>query len=1415
MNKYTVIFIVSVILFNFILISDENTLAIHSGTRNGGVNSEQSGSRGIADFEWSPIELLSEPSTGQDFNVGESSWADIAVEGDKIYVVWPDTNNTNGAGTDFDIFFKYFNGGYWSDVQVISEPVPGQNLSSGDGPKITVENGKIYVVWISSNDTNGAGIDEDIFYRTNLTGAGWEPIQVLSEPIAGQNFNVRGCSGSSSIAVENGKVYVLWSDFNDTYGSGTDSDINFRSNLSGNGWEDIQVISEPIVGDNFNIENSGTGRNDIVVENGKIYTVWSDWNDTYGAGDGENDIFYRANLTGTSWDPVQVISEPVVGSNTNTDYSGPPKIAVENSKLYVVWTDGTIINGAGTDRDVFYRTNLTGTGWEPIQVISEPVLGNNFNTGDTTRPYIVVEDGTIYVTWEDRNETDGAGTDWDIFYRYNSTGSNWSPVQVISEPLQGQDSNIGRSFKSSILVENNKTYVIWQDNNNTNGAGPDYDIFFRMYPFSLGPKIVYWVKAFSDDSYSNPIDVAEIGDIVYVELCGLDEVPTQIDRAAVDVKTYANSNDMIRVYAVETGLNTGIFHGSFKISSQTNQNQKLIKSSIGDNITISSVNDPSKYTKVLVSTPVQIRPLLDKITAIEDEEYFMHYWYFGYNTVSAWTFETGAQWLNWDGTDHNIYGTPENGDVGTSWVRLNITDGLGNYDEHYFTIDVNNTIPNITNEDVAAAIEDKLYYVDYNSSDDSSGLVTWHLDFNASWLKIDSSTGELSGTPGSDDVGFFQVNVSVNDGNGGWNWSVFILKVNDVPAITTDDVTIAIEDEYYYVDYNALDYDDSGNIKWNLVTTAEWLGFNKDSGELNGTPENEHVGSYYVNVSVIDPMGNFNNHNFTLEVMNVNDRPEWVNVPQDTEINENELFRLNINATDVDIGDVLTYNIESIPSSDIKIDSKTGMIEWTPLLYEPESSQEIFEIEVSVTDGEVTIKTNFNLLVNANIRPTVQILAPEDKGYVSSRGTELKWLGLDTQIEPLSYDVYFSTEREHVVSHQESVKVITNTYNPSYFIEDLFEGGIYFLTVIPFDGLNYGECLDGIITIYVNSPPAFPDISNQKATENIKFQIDMNANDPNIKDMTSLIYSLETAPDGMSIEPGTGIITWNPTKDQVGKHTVKVIVSDGLDTVNTTFEIEVFENEVENKLSRQVIITISGFTILILIISFFIAGTEVGKYKFLAVSVVPLYNRLHPDKIFDNNTRNQIHGYINNKPGEHFSAIKNALKLNTGTLLYHSRILEKEGYIKSKRDKLYTRFYPTGMNAQEIDEYRPSDIQKKLIDLIQRQPGINQREISSLFNISQSVISYNLNRLIRENIIRVEKEGRVKKYFFNYIEQPSQQLPGPAQDQVYAFHPAQTQQQYGAVPSGGATAGPYDDPKLGSGTSEPQPEPKYDNGNRK
>lgn len=162
-----------------------------------------------------------------------------------------------------------------------------------------------------------------------------------------------------------------------------------------------------------------------------------------------------------------------------------------------------------------------------------------------------------------------------------------------------------------------------------------------------------------------------------------------------------------------------------------------------------------------------------------------------------------------------------------------------------------------------------------------------------------------------------------------------------------------------------------------------------------------------------------------------------------------------------------------------------------------------------------------------------------------------------------------------------------------------------------------------------------------------------------------------------------------------------------------------------------------------------IGSTEVGKYKFLSF-VLPLYTKLNRDQILDHYTRGKIHGYILANPGDHYNSIRKTLGIPNGSFAYHLRVLEREGVIKSRRDGVYKRFYPSGMripsNGSQLKE-----IQRLIFKKVKETPGISQKEMASFLGLASSTIHYHAQILIGADIIKPKRMGREVRYFPNEL----------------------------------------------------------------
>jgi predicted transcriptional regulator len=168
-----------------------------------------------------------------------------------------------------------------------------------------------------------------------------------------------------------------------------------------------------------------------------------------------------------------------------------------------------------------------------------------------------------------------------------------------------------------------------------------------------------------------------------------------------------------------------------------------------------------------------------------------------------------------------------------------------------------------------------------------------------------------------------------------------------------------------------------------------------------------------------------------------------------------------------------------------------------------------------------------------------------------------------------------------------------------------------------------------------------------------------------------------------------------------------------------------------------------------------VGATEIGHYSFFFIFYL-LYTRLKKEYILDNFTRGRIYGYVEANPGEHFNAIKRALGIKNGSLAYHLRTLEKGGYIVSKRDRGYTRFYPKSMKLPKRNVKELIPIQRNIIDIIKSNPGISQRGIAEKMNISYQLVHYHIKVLQEANYLNLKKD---RKQTYCYDTEELEEIP--------------------------------------------------------
>jgi len=196
-------------------------------------------------------------------------------------------------------------------------------------------------------------------------------------------------------------------------------------------------------------------------------------------------------------------------------------------------------------------------------------------------------------------------------------------------------------------------------------------------------------------------------------------------------------------------------------------------------------------------------------------------------------------------------------------------------------------------------------------------------------------TGEINFTPTSTDKGNYTIVITVtneacSDGTL-FSEESFILEIKSAaPILDPIGNQTLIEDVAYYYDVNASDEDTGDNESLVFLDDTGLFDINSSTGIISFTPSNDDVGDHEIKITVADLSGasDYEDVNFTVE--NVNDAPVLDSIPNFTDasaILEDELFYYDVNATDIDVGDILHY-YDNSPL--FVIDEDFGVIHWTP-----------------------------------------------------------------------------------------------------------------------------------------------------------------------------------------------------------------------------------------------------------------------------------------------------------------------------------------------------------------------------------------------------------------------------------------------------------------------------------------------------
>ncbi|MCU7935407.1 MAG: tandem-95 repeat protein [Candidatus Thiodiazotropha sp. (ex Dulcina madagascariensis)] len=485
--------------------------------------------------------------------------------------------------------------------------------------------------------------------------------------------------------------------------------------------------------------------------------------------------------------------------------------------------------------------------------------------------------------------------------------------------------------------------------------------------------------------------------------------------------------------------------------------------------------------------------------------------------------------------------------IGGHPVSVQVDDGNGGTATQSYTVTVAaapNTAPNITSTPVTTATEGVAYSYDVDATDADGDTLSYSLVTAPASMAIVGTSGLITWTPNSAQLGTHTVSVRVDDGRGGTASQNFTLTVNAVPntapSITSTPVTTATEGVAYSYDVDATDAD-GDTLSYSLVTAPAGMTIDGASGLIAWTPTTAQIGSHPVSVQVDDGNGGTATQSYTVTVDAApNTAPSITSTPVTT-VTEGEAYGYDVDASDAD-GDTLSYSLVTAPAG-MTIDGASGLIAWTPTTAQIGSHP----VSVQADDGNGgTATQSYTVMVDA---------APNTAPSITSTP-----LTTATEGVAYGYDVDASDADGDTLSYSLTTAPAGMTIDSASGLigwsPTTAQVGSHPVTVQVDDGKGGTASQDYtlVVNAAVNSGPVISSTPPTQATTNMAYSYAVTASDP---DGDTLSFSLITAPTGMSIDSATGLVSWTPSSAQAGSHGVTIRVDDSRAYVEQSYSITV------------------------------------------------------------------------------------------------------------------------------------------------------------------------------------------------------------------------------------------------------------------
>jgi len=346
-------------------------------------------------------------------------------------------------------------------------------------------------------------------------------------------------------------------------------------------------------------------------------------------------------------------------------------------------------------------------------------------------------------------------------------------------------------------------------------------------------------------------------------------------------------------------------------------------------------------------------------------------------------------WLTLETPD--IKGTPSVDDIGDISLVLTASDAKSTI-RYEITISViatpeetinpeNNRAPTLTGLPEVAVIEQVFNFTPVATDEDNNEL-TFSATNLPSWLTVNETTGEMTGTPQFSDVGRFRnIILTVSDGVLSTSLNITINIVisgieNHAPKLSGTPNEAVIEQAFSFIPV-ATD-EDNNELTFSATNLPAWLTINETTGELSGTPQLSELG-LQDNIKITVSDGTLSTAlNITINIVSLmveNRAPKLSGIPSDAVIEQ--AFSFSPVATDEDNNELM-FSATKLPAW-LTVNETTGELSGTPQLTDLGLQE---DIKLTVSDGTLATSLIITLnVIKAHILPTLTTLSAQARAH--------------------------------------------------------------------------------------------------------------------------------------------------------------------------------------------------------------------------------------------------------------------------------------------------------------------------------------------------------------------------------------------------------------------------------------------------